>query len=124
MTFLWPEALWLLAAVPAALALYVFVLRRRKKAALRYASLTMVKEALGARQTIRRHVPPALFLAAMIAMLVAVARPAAVVTLPSEHETVILALDVSGSMRAKDVEPDRITAAQNAAKAFINDQPR
>jgi Ca-activated chloride channel homolog len=57
-------------------------------------------------------------------MIAAVARPAAVVRLPSQHEIIILSLDVSGSMRAKDVEPDRITAAQNAAKTFINEQPR
>jgi Ca-activated chloride channel family protein len=69
-------------------------------------------------------VPPLLFLVALIVMITAVARPAAVVRLPSQHETIILALDVSGSMRAKDVEPDRITAAQNAAKTFINEQPR
>jgi Ca-activated chloride channel family protein len=60
----------------------------------------------------------------MIIMLVAVARPAAVIQLPSQHETIILSLDVSGSMRAKDVEPDRMTAAQNAAKTFVNEQPR
>jgi Ca-activated chloride channel family protein len=69
-------------------------------------------------------VPPLLFLLALIVMIAAVARPAAVVRLPSQHETIILALDVSGSMRAKDVEPDRMTAAQNAAKTFINEQPR
>ena len=56
-------------------------------------------------------------------MLVAIARPAAVVTLPSQHETIILAMDVSGSMRAVDVQPNRLTAAQEAARAFINDQP-
>jgi Ca-activated chloride channel family protein len=84
----------------------------------------MVKEAMGAGPRFRRHVPPLLFLVALIVMITAVARPAAVVRLPSQHETIILALDVSGSMRAKDVEPDRMTAAQNAAKTFINEQPR
>ena len=124
MTFLWPDFLWLLLAVPAALALYALVLRRRRRDALRYASLTMVKEALGTGQRLRRHVPPALFLVALALMLVAVARPAAVVTLPARHETIILAIDVSGSMRAEDVQPNRLIAAQNAAKAFIDDQPR
>ena len=65
-----------------------------------------------------------MFLLALIAMIVAIARPAAVVTLPSQHETVVLAMDVSGSMRAVDVEPSRIVAAQTAARSFINDQPR
>jgi len=124
MTFLWPEFLWLLLLVPLLIAAYVLILRRKRKTALRYASLTMIKEAMGAGPRFRRHVPPLLFLAALIVMITAVARPAAVVRLPSQHETIILALDVSGSMRAKDVEPDRMTAAQNAAKTFINEQPR
>jgi len=123
-TFLWPEFLWLLALVPLLVAAYVLILRRKRKAALRYASLTMVKEAMGAGSRFRRHVPPLLFLTALVIMIVAVARPAAVVRLPSQHEIIILSLDVSGSMRAKDVEPDRITAAQNAAKTFVNEQPR
>jgi Ca-activated chloride channel family protein len=124
MTFLWPELLWTLALVPVLVLLYVWLLRRRKKAALRYASLTMVKEALGAGQSLRRHIPPVLFLLALIAMAIAIARPAAVVTLPSQHETVILAIDVSGSMRATDVQPNRLAAAQAAAKAFVAEQPR
>ena len=124
MTFLWPEFLWLLLAVPLLVAAYVWIVRRKRKTALRYASLTMVRDAMGASQRLRRHIPPLLFLAALIIMIVAIARPAAVVRLPSQHETIILSLDVSGSMRAKDVEPDRMTAAQNAAKTFVNEQPR
>ena len=124
MTFLWPEFLWLLLLVPVLIAAYLLILRRKRKLALRYASLNMVREAMGAGPRIRRHVPPLLFLVALVVMIVAIARPAAVVRLPSQHETIILALDVSGSMRAKDVEPDRMTAAQNAAKTFINEQPR
>ena len=124
MTFLWPEFLWLLLLAPLLVAAYVLIVRRKRKAALRYASLTMVREAMGSGPSFRRHLPPLLFLVAMVIMIVAIARPAAVVRLPSQHETIILALDVSGSMRAKDVEPDRMTAAQNAAKTFINEQPR
>jgi Ca-activated chloride channel family protein len=123
MTFLWPEMLWLLLLVPALVAGYFYLLRRKRQATLRYASLTMIKEAIGTGQKYRRHIPPLLFLLALVAMILAVARPAAVVTLPSQHRTIILAMDVSGSMRATDVEPNRITAAQNAAKAFIKDQP-
>jgi Ca-activated chloride channel homolog len=124
MTFLWPEFLWLLLLVPLAVAAYVYIVKRKRKTALRYASLTMVREAMGTGQRVRRHVPPLLFLVALVIMIAAVARPAAVVRLPSQHETIILSIDVSGSMRAKDVEPDRITAAQTAAKAFVNEQPR
>jgi Ca-activated chloride channel family protein len=124
MTFLWPEFLALLAALPLLVAAYVLILRRKRKAAVRYASLSMVKEAMGAGRRFRRHVPPLLFLLSLTLMIVAIARPAAVVRLPSQHETVILSMDVSGSMRAKDVEPDRLTAAQVAAKAFVNETPR
>ncbi|WP_374664123.1 VWA domain-containing protein [Ramlibacter sp.] len=124
MHFLWPEFLWLLLALPLLVGVYVLLLRRKRKLAVRYASLTMVKEAMGAGQQMRRHVPPLLFLLAMAALLVAAARPVAVVTLPSNQQTIILAMDVSGSMRATDVQPNRLVAAQNAAKAFIQELPR
>jgi Ca-activated chloride channel family protein len=123
MTFLWPDALWLLLLLPLLVAGYLFLLKLRKRQALRYSSLGLLRQAMG-RSTWRRHVPPALFLAALAAMLVAAARPAAVVTLPSEHETVILAMDVSGSMRASDVQPTRLAAAQAAARSFVGETPR
>lgn len=123
MTFLWPEMLWLLLLVPAIVACYFFLLKRKQAAAVRFASLGLIKEALDGRQKFRRHIPALLFLLALVAMLVAIARPAAVVFLPSQHLTIILAIDVSGSMRATDVQPNRITAAKNAAKAFVSDQP-
>ena len=123
MTFLWPEMLWLLALVPVVVGVYVLLMRRKHRLAVRYASLAMVRDAIGAGNRVRRHLPPALFLVALTLMLVAIARPAAVVTLPSQHEIIILAMDVSGSMRAVDVKPNRLTAAQEAARAFINDQP-
>ena len=124
MTFLWPQFLWLLAALPLLVLLYLWLIRRKKKLAVRYASLSIVREAMGAGQTMRRHIPPALFLLAMAAMLVAAARPMAVVVLPSNQQTIILAMDVSGSMRAADVLPNRLVAAQDAAKSFIKDLPR
>jgi len=123
MQFLWPEFLWLLLALPLLVVLYVWLLKRKKKMAVRYASLSIVKEAMGG-QSWKRHIPPALFLLAMAAMLVAAGRPQAVVTLPSNQQTIILAMDVSGSMRATDVQPNRLVAAQNAAKSFIADLPR
>jgi Ca-activated chloride channel family protein len=123
MSFLWPEMLWLYALLPLLVAAYFYALSRKKKLALRYASLTLVRDALGKGQAWRRHVPPALFLLALATMIFAIARPQAVVTLPSQHEMIILAMDVSGSMRATDVEPNRLVAAQNAAKAFIAQTP-
>jgi Ca-activated chloride channel family protein len=83
----------------------------------------MVREAIGLGQRARRHVPPILFLIGLTLMIVAMARPTAMVTLPTQHETIILAMDVSGSMRAVDVLPTRLAASQEAARAFINDQP-
>jgi Ca-activated chloride channel homolog len=124
MKFLWPEMLAGLLAAPILLWLYWWVLSRRKKVALPFANLALVREAMGAQSSWRRHLPPALFFLGLLALLFSLGRPAALVTLPSQHETVIMAMDVSGSMRAKDVEPNRITASQNAAKSFVNDQPR
>jgi Ca-activated chloride channel family protein len=124
MNFLWPQFLWLIAALPLLVLLYVWLMRRRKKVALRYASLSIVKDAMGAGQSIKRHIPPLLFLLALAAMVLAMSRPVAVVTLPSNQQTIILAMDVSGSMRATDVQPSRLVAAQNAAKSFIAELPR
>ena len=124
MNFLWPEFLWLLLALPLLVLLYLWMLRRKRKLAVRYASLSIVKEAMGGGAMMRRHIPPALFLLALAAMLLAAARPVAVVTLPSNQQTIILAIDVSGSMRASDVQPSRLVAAQNAAKSFLAELPR
>ncbi|VTU28068.1 MULTISPECIES: VWA domain-containing protein [unclassified Variovorax] len=124
MNFLWPQFLWLLLATPLLVLLYLWLLRRKKKLALRYASLSIVREAMGAGQTIRRHIPPFLFLLAIIALLIAAARPMAEVVLPSNQQTIILAMDVSGSMRAADVQPNRLVAAQEAAKSFLKELPR
>lgn len=123
MTFLWEPMLWLLLLVPLLAATYVALLRRRKRTAVRYANLALVKQAMAGRSSWRRHVPPALFLLAITILILAVARPAAVVTLASSRSTVILAMDVSGSMRAKDVLPTRLEASQAAAKKFISQQP-
>lgn len=124
MFFLWPQFLWLLLAVPLLVLLYLWLLRRKKKLAVRYASLAIIKEAMGPGQSIRRHIPPILFLLAMALMLLATARPMAVITLPSNQQTIMLAIDVSGSMRATDVQPSRLVAAQTAAKAFLTELPR
>jgi Ca-activated chloride channel family protein len=123
MSFQWPEILWLLLAAPALAGAYVLLLRRRAKHALRYPSLGLLRAAITPAQRMRRHVPPLLFLCAMIVAVVAIARPTAVITLPSEQRTIVLAIDVSLSMRANDVEPSRLAAAQAAAKAFVQDQP-
>ncbi|MEP6740153.1 MAG: VWA domain-containing protein [Caldimonas sp.] len=124
MTFLWPNMLWAMLALPVIVALYVFLITRRKKTTLRYANLGLVKEALGGRSAWRRHIPPALMFLALAALLFASSRPAALITLPSAQETIVLAMDVSGSMRAADVLPSRLVASQEAAKSFVADLPR
>ena len=122
MGFLWPEALWLLAAAPALAWIYLVILRRKKRAALRYSSLGLVREAMAGRAW-RQHLPPALLLLGLAAALLAIARPSAVITLPSQQRVIILAIDVSLSMRAADVEPNRLGAAQAAARKFVQEQP-
>ncbi len=124
MTFLWPQYLWLLLAVPLLVAVYVWLLRRKKKLVLRYASLSLIKPAMGAGLGWRRHLPPALFLLGLAALLVAASRPLAVITLPSNQKTIILAIDVSLSMAATDVKPNRMVAAQDAALAFLKELPK
>ncbi|MDL2338965.1 MAG: VWA domain-containing protein [Pseudomonadota bacterium] len=124
MSFLWPSLLWLLLLLPLLVALYAWLLTRRKKTPLRYSSLSLIKQAAANGPGWRRHVPPLLMLIAIATMLVATARPLAVIKLPSQQETIILAMDVSGSMRAADVQPNRLVAAQEAAKAFVAELPR
>ncbi len=124
MTFLWPTLLWSLALLPALVVLYVWLLRKRRRSTVRLASVAVAKAALGKGPGWRRHVPPLLMLLAVATLLVAMARPLAVLTLPLSQRTIILAMDVSGSMRATDVQPSRIVAAQEAAKTFVNELPR
>ena len=124
MNLLWPEWLWSLLLLPLLVAAYLALLARRKKNTVRLASVALVKQALGKGPGWRRHVPPALLLAAVAVLLLASARPTAKIKLPSVQETIILAMDVSGSMRATDVQPNRLVAAQEAAKAFVAGLPR
>jgi Ca-activated chloride channel family protein len=117
MNFLWPQNLWLLLALPLLPAMYLWLLRRRGKPALRLSSLGLVRKAM-TRQW-RRHIPPALFLLAFFVVLIALARPTASVALPWARSTIMLAMDASLSMRVKDVQPTRMVAAQEAAKSFL-----
>jgi len=122
MSFLWPQYLWLMAALPALPLLYVWLLRRPGKPALRYSNLEAVRTAPG--RPWRRHVPPVLLWIALSVLAFAVARPVTRVTLPWARSSIMLAMDVSLSMRVTDVKPTRIAAAQEAAKLFLHDLPR
>ena len=123
MYFQWPFMLWLLLLIPVLIVAYIIAQRRRQKYALRYASLSLVKDALGRGPGLRRHIPPLIFLLALTVMILAIARPIAVVALPSQEGTVILTMDVSGSMMADDLKPTRMEAAKTAARAFVDKQP-
>jgi Ca-activated chloride channel family protein len=122
MSFLWPQNLWLMLALPLLPALYLWLLRRPGKPALRLSSVSVARRAANRRW--RRHVPPALLLLALALLLLALARPTARVTLPWARSTIMLAIDVSLSMRVKDVVPTRMVAAQSAAKSFLHELPR
>ena len=123
MFFLWPEYLWTLLAIPLLPLAYLWLLLRRRKEALRYSSLGVVRAAAAGRNW-RRHLPPALLLLALSGMLFAMTRPVAKVPLPWARTTIILAMDVSLSMRVSDVQPNRLVAAQEAAKLFLKELPK
>ena len=104
-------------------AVYLWLLRRRGKPAVRYSSLGVIRAA-AAPLNWRRHIPPALLLLACSGLLFAAARPQAKVPLPWARSTIMLAMDVSLSMRVADVKPTRLAAAQEAAKLFLRDLPK
>ncbi len=122
MNFQQPEWLYGLLVLPLLAWVYGWLLRRRK-AAVTWSSVTLIRRAQGKHSAWRRHLPPALLGLALGCALLALARPTARVTLPSDHMTLILAMDVSRSMLAQDVEPSRIEAAQAAAREFIRELP-
>jgi Ca-activated chloride channel family protein len=121
MDVLAPGAFLLLATVPLLILARVWLLRRRKPA-LRYSSLALVREAVGGSSWIRRHLPFALFALGLVSLVVALARPVQVVSVPAGRTTVILAMDVSRSMCATDIPPNRLLAAETAASSFIDRQ--
>jgi Ca-activated chloride channel family protein len=122
MSFLWPWFLLLLVLVPALVAFYIWILRRRRRFAVRYSSLSLIREALPKHPRWRQHLSFVLFLLAVVCLSTAVTRPVAVAKVPLSRTTVILAIDISRSMCATDISPNRLTVAQEAALTFIEDQ--
>jgi Ca-activated chloride channel family protein len=122
MHFLWPHNLWWMLVLPLLPALYLWLLRRAGKPGMRLSSLRVVREVAG--RPWRRHVPPALIWLALALLLLALARPTAAVPLPWARSTILLAMDISRSMRVADVKPTRMAAAQDAAKFFLAEVPR
>ena len=122
MSLIWPRLLFLLALIPLLIGVYIWGLHRRRRYAVRYSSLALVREAMTRQSSWRRHIPFALFLLALASLVVAVTRPVMLVTVPTDQTTIILTIDVSGSMRSRDVYPSRLQAAENAALNFIQHQ--
>lgn len=122
MGLLWPGFLFLLGLIPLILVGYIWMLRRRRRFAVRYSSLSLVREALPHQSRLRRHLPFALFLLALASLVIALSRPVATVIVPAGQATIILAMDVSRSMCSTDVQPNRLHAAKAAAMSFIQRQ--
>lgn len=123
MNFLAPELLLGLLLIPVAIGFYLWAQRRRTKYAVRFTNLDLLANLAPRRPSWRRHLPPAIYLAAIAALLIGLARPTMVMAVPREDATVILTMDVSGSMKATDVSPTRLDAARAAALSFINQLP-
>jgi Ca-activated chloride channel family protein len=123
MNFLAPEMLLGLLLVPIAIGFYLWAQRRRSKYAVRFTNLDLLANLTPRRPSWRRHLPPVLYLGAIAALLIGLARPTMVIATPREDATVVLAMDVSGSMRATDVSPSRLDAAKASALSFIGQLP-
>lgn len=121
MTFIWPPMLFLLLLAPLFVMLYLAAQRRRRRLSANWAVLAQGSPA--STPGIRRHVPSILFIIGLTLLLLSLARPQAVITLPRMSSTILLAFDVSGSMAADDLQPNRMEAAKAAARAFIDRQP-
>jgi Ca-activated chloride channel homolog len=119
----WPSMLWALALVPLALFGYLLAQRRRVRYAVRFTNLDLLANVVSRSPGWRRHLPALLYLLALATLLVSLARPQSVVLVPKEQATVVLVMDVSGSMNATDVEPTRLLAAQQAAASFLENLP-
>jgi Ca-activated chloride channel homolog len=122
MSLLWPGFLYLLLLIPLLVAVYILLLRRRRRFAVRYSSLSLMREAAKQQSRLRRHLPFALFLLALSSLVMALTRPTATVLIPSNKATVILAIDVSRSMCSTDIPPNRLEAAKDAALMFVRNQ--
>ena len=122
MDLLWPGFLLLLLLIPILIAVYIWILRRRRRFTVRFSSLSLVRAALPRYSRWRRHLPFALFLAALASLIFALVRPVTVVAVPTNQTTIILAIDVSRSMCSTDISPNRLKAAEAAAISFIESQ--
>ncbi len=121
MSLLWPGFLVLLVLIPVLIAVYIWMLRRRRFA-VRYSSLSLIRDALPRYSQVRRHLPFALFMGGLASLIVGVGRPIAIASVPTNQTMILLTIDVSRSMCSSDVQPSRILAAEAAALSFIREQ--
>jgi len=124
MALLWPGFTLLLGLIPLMVAVYVWMMRRRRRFVVRYSSLALIREALPRQSRVRRHVPFVLLLLALASLVVAFARPVTVVAVPAGQANIMLAIDVSRSMCSTDISPNRLETAKSAALSFIQRQER
>jgi Ca-activated chloride channel family protein len=123
MQFIHPFMLWSLLLMPLLVWVYLWLSKRKRKEVIAFPAVSWILQNMGTPSPWRRHVPPALLAFALALLLFASARPMARVTLPADYMTLIMAMDVSRSMLAEDVDPSRIKAAQKAAKEFLQNLP-
>lgn len=123
MSFIWPSMLLSLLSLPMLVVLYMRKHQQRRKFTHLFSGPEQAQEAAAQRTDFRRYMPPGFFLIGLALLMLALARPEMVLSLPKVEGTVILAFDVSGSMAADDLEPTRIEAAKAAAREFIEHQP-
>lgn len=121
--FLWPGLLWGLAALPALAWVYVRLLRGRSRSTVRHSQVPLLAEAARAARPWRAHLPAALFGLALATVILALARPVAPLPVPAAHVNVVLSVDVSRSMLAEDVKPNRLEATKAAAMEFVRALP-
>ncbi len=123
MTFQWPWLLLSLSLIPVLMAVYVYMQWRRRQYAVRFTNLALLGQVVGKGPGLRRHIPPVLFLLGIANLLISLARPEAIVRIPRETTSIMIVMDVSGSMMADDLRPTRMDAAKQAARSLVEALP-
>lgn len=123
MTFQWPLMLLSLAIIPLLVLAYVLLQRRRQTYTLRFTNMALLSKVAGKRPGFKRHLPPLFILLSLAVLLVSLARPTAVIATPKDQSNIVIVMDVSGSMAANDLQPNRLSAAKQAAQDFVNTLP-
>ena len=121
--FLNPERLWWWIVVPVLVALYIWIMHRKRRTGMRYTNTAVLGAVIPRQSQWRRHLAVAMSLASLVTIIAAWARPNGVERVPRERATIVLVIDVSQSMRATDVKPNRLDAAKQLSKEFVSTLP-